>query len=520
VIAHDGFLYVISFALLAVSIFIGIVALVANFIWSKRYAHLDLTKIVSKTKYDIIVLVVVVVFVILKNIFEKQLFHNASSGYGNVAVIAVLWYLYTFAQYLILKRKLLVPFFMTIPLVILILVLSFVGNVLLNTKGSEVKKASKKAVRSLKSLGYVDWAPSGEDVDITKAGVVYDNASTTFAGMNLYNSRTEPEVYLMDMAGEIKHKWNYAFPGKNVWRCSELTPEDDLLVVLIDQRLIRLDWESKLLWETKLRCHHDVSIDGQGNVFTIARKDDLVFWHGIPLPILNDSIVSLDANGKIKKTVYLYDLVSEYITFDQVKFVYKNMMKSELLVDICLRKMKQAFAFEHGHVFDLLHTNNIEIAQRNVEGVCKKGDLLVSIREIDLVMFLDFEKESISWRWGPNSVEGQHHPTLLHNGNIMIFDNGVKRKYTRIIEVEPKSGNIVWDYQADPTAAFYSKRRGTAQRLANGNTLITESDKGRVFEITPEGKITWEFLNPDVNVENKERGTIYRMRRFFRDFDF
>jgi hypothetical protein len=56
---------------------------------------------------------------------------------------------------------------------------------------------------------------------------------------------------------------------------------------------------------------------------------------------------------------------------------------------------------------------------------------------------------------------------------------------------------------------------GGNQRLANGNTLITESDKGHVFEITKEGKVVWEFYNPNIKSEDKERESIYRMTRIF-----
>jgi hypothetical protein len=35
-----------------------------------------------------------------------------------------------------------------------------------------------------------------------------------------------------------------------------------------------------------------------------------------------------------------------------------------------------------------------------------------------------------------------------------------------------------------------------AQRLLNGNTLITESSFGRFFEVTREGAIVWEYVTP------------------------
>jgi hypothetical protein len=43
---------------------------------------------------------------------------------------------------------------------------------------------------------------------------------------------------------------------------------------------------------------------------------------------------------------------------------------------------------------------------------------------------------------------------------------------------------------------FFSPRMGCAQRLPNGNTLITESSFGRFFEVTKEGEIVWEYVNP------------------------
>lgn len=41
-----------------------------------------------------------------------------------------------------------------------------------------------------------------------------------------------------------------------------------------------------------------------------------------------------------------------------------------------------------------------------------------------------------------------------------------------------------------------------AQRLANGNTIICcyrqKADKAKVFEVTPEKKVVWEFFHPTV----------------------
>jgi outer membrane protein assembly factor BamB len=100
---------------------------------------------------------------------------------------------------------------------------------------------------------------------------------------------------------------------------------------------------------------------------------------------------------------------------------------------------------------------------------------------------------------------------MLESGNLLIYDNGVRNRMTRIIELDPASGEIVWSYPSPPRRDFYSMRRGSNQRLPNGNTLIAESEKGHVIEVTPEGDIVWEFWNPELM--GKRRKRIYRFMR-------
>jgi hypothetical protein len=100
---------------------------------------------------------------------------------------------------------------------------------------------------------------------------------------------------------------------------------------------------------------------------------------------------------------------------------------------------------------------------------------------------------------------------MVGDGNILIFDNGVEREYSRVLEVNPGTGKIEWEYVGDPPETFYSPTKGSAQRLPNGNTLICESDRGRAFEITREGEIVWEWWNPEF--KNQGRAQVYRMIR-------
>ncbi|MCM8779787.1 MAG: arylsulfotransferase family protein [Candidatus Omnitrophica bacterium] len=165
--------------------------------------------------------------------------------------------------------------------------------------------------------------------------------------------------------------------------------------------------------------------------------------------------------------------------------------------------------------FDLMHVNAITVIPRDIAGFSKKGDLLISSHNFDLVAVIDPLDAKILWLWGPGQILKQHHPTLLDNNNILIFDNGapVKRPYSRVIEVNPFTKEIVWEYKASPPEKFFSVSRGAAQRLPNGNTLITNSDSGYVFEVTKNGEIVWEFYCPEIDGKEEKRAAIYRFIR-------
>jgi Arylsulfotransferase (ASST) len=92
----------------------------------------------------------------------------------------------------------------------------------------------------------------------------------------------------------------------------------------------------------------------------------------------------------------------------------------------------------------------------------------------------------------------QHDPDFLANGNILLFDNrGGNGEYgqSQILEINPNTQKIVWRYRGNAQWPFFSQIRGSQQPLPNGNVLITESDGGRLLEVTraAEPEIVWEY---------------------------
>jgi len=101
-------------------------------------------------------------------------------------------------------------------------------------------------------------------------------------------------------------------------------------------------------------------------------------------------------------------------------------------------------------------------------------------------------------------------------GNFSLYNNNIPNRnglnYSAIYEIAPatdQKGNYliekgktfgpekpVWTYIAPDTVSFWSSFISGAHRMSNGNTFINEGARGRFFEVTKEGKIVWEYLNP------------------------
>ncbi len=155
---------------------------------------------------------------------------------------------------------------------------------------------------------------------------------------------------------------------------------------------------------------------------------------------------------------------------------------------------------------EVTHTNAIRLitetwAQNaNIPRV-KAGDLLISLRNPNAFIIVDPQSQIVRW-YGKGIWKQQHDPDLLDNGRVLLFDNqGLPDSpygHSRVLEVDLFTHEIYWQYKGtDEDSYFDSLIRGAQHRLPNGNTLITESQGGRLLEVTREQKIVWEYYNPD-----------------------
>lgn len=109
-------------------------------------------------------------------------------------------------------------------------------------------------------------------------------------------------------------------------------------------------------------------------------------------------------------------------------------------------------------------------------------------------------------------------------GHILIFSNGGRSdgNYSSVEEIElpvDGQGNYslgsarsygpakpTWTYLAEKKRDFFAAYMAGAQRLPNGDTLICTGFTGSIFEVTPEGKTVWKFINPDKGETASKKG--------------
>jgi hypothetical protein len=357
----------------------------------------------------------------------------------------------------------------------------------------EAARPSQADLAALEGLPYLSW---NEGADPTTRGVTQHIPESAFDGINLYTNDVD-EAYLMGMDGTRLHTWMMP-PKSRQCEYFELLKDGDILVTCWGQWLARLNWDSTVQWRLDQRVHHDLHRLKNGLTivpqFATFRK-----YRGRTVRF--DGLLWVSRKSRIKR---------RWPTFANLESLRQHHPASPLDDPNSEIPWKKSYDYYHLNTVDTLPDNPRASSDRRF----RAGNILICLRNVNTILILDQDSLKPIWSWGRNDLEYPQMPTMLSNGNILIFDNGVSRGYSRVIELNPATEKIVWTYQADPPTDFFSKWRGSAQRLPNGNTLICEAERGRVFEVTAEGRTVWEFWNPEVR--GTRRKLIYRMMRMDR----
>jgi hypothetical protein len=350
-------------------------------------------------------------------------------------------------------------------------------------------------------------------------GLTYHQSQRSTKGYTLITPAGGDSVYLIDMEGRIVHRWRltdvrpaYARllddgklllsvrpldlgppPDRDEFRKNP--PPFERRVQFIGGHfgeLRELDWEGNMVWQyVNNALHHDyVRLENGNTLFPefVELPEELhkgVRGGGprrrgekLP-PLISDDLVEIDHDGNEVRRIHIWKLL------DPKKDTIEPMQGR----------------------WEWTHTNGIDVNEAS--------DIVFSARQCSRVGIIDGESEALRWKYAETAL--QHNPTWVGEGNVQIFDNG--RVTSRIVEINPENDEVVWSFRGQPAQQFFSGHISGAQRLANNSVVVCEGSSGRLFEVTRDGEVVWEWINPFTNLGPRggAQVTLYRAHRYLPD---
>ena len=353
-------------------------------------------------------------------------------------------------------------------------------------------------LEELAHLGYVDFGVP--DANGEAAGVLVHDRDAAWSGINLYTSLPDSAALLMDMEGRVLHTWRDRSGIDTRWSRVELLPDGDVLCVSPKENyLLRMAWDGTVRWRVEIDAHHDVRLTPEGQILVLTRSLRRIPAVHATRYSVDNAITLLSAEGEVLTEHSLYDILSSVPELPIEAPANIDRMPSDANVDPIHSNALELMRFAH-------------LAEENP--IFAPGNLLLTLRHArPSIVIIAPEEERVVWWWGTDELEGPHDASVMPNGHILVFDNGWGRRgYSRVLELDPVTRTLVWEYTAPEPSDFFSAGRGTAQSLPNGNVLIGNSNSGEAFEVTRAGRVVWRFLNPSVD-EHGGRAAL-RIRRF------
>ncbi|MEM7205303.1 MAG: arylsulfotransferase family protein [Planctomycetota bacterium] len=319
-----------------------------------------------------------------------------------------------------------------------------------------------------------------------------------YPGYHVDLTTTGNIVRIVDLDGQLVRQWASSEPD---WAFAELVkplPRGHILALMTNvarpgpphrKRLTEYNWDGEKVWEfdpgpLDRFMHHDFERLPNGNTIFVVehRRPGPVM---LPEEVWDDMLMEVDPAGNI---------VWEWSSTEHAEQMPVPASAWAFLATTPATP-KRPF-----------HLNSIQTLPPNpweaTDSRFAAGNLLLSYRVTNTLIIVERSTGNVVWGMH-NQTLGQHHARIIPAGlrgagNMLIFDNGgrigappLQRNFSRVIEIVPTTGQLVWEYvcpggaddQVHCTQKFYTQFMGSAQRLPNGNTLICESGPGRVFEV-------------------------------------
>ncbi len=404
-------------------------------------------------------------------------------------------------------------------------------------------------------------------------GLLHYNKEKAFDGYTLFSPHAKSPAwivdklpnpgskttYLIDMEGNVVHTWKHENPGMY----AELLPSGNLLRAEKipgspvnfggwHGLLREYSWDGRVVWEHRVSdatrvAHHGFDRLPNGNtaflIWEFHSYDEALAkgrdpkctalspsgskgpgWGPDGQPLMGiwpDAIIEVTPKGEIAWEWHVWDHIGT--GQDQIDINWR--------LPLSMGYMARA---------DWTHWNSIRYNP-------KTDQYAVNSRDWGEIYIIDRKSGNIVWRYGNPATHGKgkapagyhddgdqilfgsHDVNWLPNGNISIFNNGTYRpsmNRSSVMEINPRTKQVVWEFRTRDPNSFSSDFQSAAQKLPNGNWLITATNNGHIFEVTQDKEVVWEFINPIsvddkpycVKRDNEPFTQVHRAFRYGKDF--
>jgi hypothetical protein len=389
-------------------------------------------------------------------------------------------------------------------------------------------------------------------------GTTIYNSERTWNGYTVFTS--VHGALLIDMNGNEVNRWaglggfpNKLLPGGYVMGSSGARTGSRAYQDQLD--LVQVDWNGNIVWKFD---RTELIRDDNGNETLQARQHHDYQRSGSPVgyyaPDLAPEVLSGNTlilvhenvtNRAISENELIDDKVIEVTWNGEIVWEWRA---SDHFDELGFSDAAKAVLQVNPNIVgaaggDWMHVNSLSTLGPNRH--YDEGDdrfhpdnLIMDARNSNILFIVSKATGKIVWRLGPDFSDsesarklgwiiGQHHLHLIPKGlpgegDLLVFDNGgaggygspnpaspdgrnnAVRDYSRVLQFDPITLDSKWQYTPAEAgnilftdgSKFYSSYISSAQRLPNGNTLITEGSDGRLIEVTPDHEIVWEYINP------------------------
>ena len=340
-----------------------------------------------------------------------------------------------------------------------------------------------------------------------------------FAGVDIYDKELVDDrlmliagfwgegsaVRLVDLDANVLHEWR--LPFEDLWAdtpdmlnstmtieqhigAAHLYPTGNLLVTYHYGGIALLNPDSGVIWRIPIPSHHSLDVDETGNIWVPSKRlftDYRDEYPNLEPPYWDDLLVKISPDGEILEQISLFDII------------YHSDLKGILFANGT--RFPVHFEKEGG---DITHLNDIEVLSTEKAmafPLFDAGDMLISVRNLNLIAVIDGKDYLIKWHMiGP--FLRQHDPDFLDDGTISVFDNHSEVVtdvpvfgQSRILVINPNDNTCNLMYSGAGKEPFFSRIKGDHTILSNNHLLITVSTVGRLFEVTPDGKVVWSYYS-------------------------